>query len=152
MGATALTMTPDAGVALVDQTVLVRGDSIEALGPAESVAVPPDATVVDGTGLYLMPGLTDLHSHVGTNYSEFTNRRPPDDELQAMAEVQLFLYLANGVTTILGNGDFVEPVVRWGPRTTDRPAGRSPPRRRRHGTPSPDHVGIRGPGRWASTW
>ena len=39
------------------QTVLVRGDRIAAMGPVASVAVPPGATVIDGSGKYLMPGL-----------------------------------------------------------------------------------------------
>ena len=42
--------------------VLVRGDIIERIS-AEPIAVPPDATVVDGQGRTLMPGLIDSHWH-----------------------------------------------------------------------------------------
>ncbi len=44
--------------------VLVRGERIEAVGPAADVAVPRDADVVDLPGLTLLPGLIDAHSHV----------------------------------------------------------------------------------------
>ena len=44
--------------------VLVRGERIEAVGPAGSVASPPGARVIDLPGLTLMPGLIEAHSHV----------------------------------------------------------------------------------------
>ncbi|MGZ8847255.1 MAG: amidohydrolase family protein, partial [Pyrinomonadaceae bacterium] len=43
--------------------VLVRGEKIEAVGPATAVRAPADATVVDLPGMTLMPGLIDAHSH-----------------------------------------------------------------------------------------
>jgi imidazolonepropionase-like amidohydrolase len=42
--------------------VLVRGDTIEAVGPA--VAAPPGAQVLDLPGTTLMPGLIEGHSHL----------------------------------------------------------------------------------------
>ena len=44
--------------------VLVRGEKIEAVGPANSVTAPPSAQVIDLPGLTLMPGLIEAHSHV----------------------------------------------------------------------------------------
>jgi imidazolonepropionase-like amidohydrolase len=44
--------------------VLVRGEKIEAVGPAAEVKAPADAKVIDLPGLTLMPGLIDAHSHV----------------------------------------------------------------------------------------
>ena len=44
--------------------VLVRGEKIEAAGPAGSVTAPPGAHVIDLPGLTLMPGLIEAHSHV----------------------------------------------------------------------------------------
>lgn len=44
--------------------VLVRGEKIEAAGPAGEVKAPADAKVVDLPGMTLMPGLIDAHSHV----------------------------------------------------------------------------------------
>jgi imidazolonepropionase-like amidohydrolase len=44
--------------------VLVRGEKIEAVGPANEVKAPADAKVIDLPGMTLMPGLIEAHSHV----------------------------------------------------------------------------------------
>jgi imidazolonepropionase-like amidohydrolase len=44
--------------------VLVAGDRIRHLGPAEQVAVPPEATVRNVAGKTVMPGLIDAHLHL----------------------------------------------------------------------------------------
>ena len=44
--------------------VLVRGQKIEAAGPASGISAPPDAKVIDLPGLTLLPGLIEAHSHV----------------------------------------------------------------------------------------
>src|SRR6266568_9540303 len=44
--------------------VLVRGEKIEAVGPASEVKAPADAKVIDLPGMTLMPGLIEAHSHV----------------------------------------------------------------------------------------
>lgn len=74
-----------------DQTVIVRGGRIEWVGPSSRARVPAGATRVDGSGRYLMPGLSEMHAHIpGANAPA-----------QAIEEI-LFLYVANGVTTIRG--------------------------------------------------
>ena len=52
-----------AGPVLETATVVVRGGLIEAAGAA--VAVPPDATVIDGKGLTIYPGLIDMGTAAG---------------------------------------------------------------------------------------
>ncbi|MEZ4623194.1 MAG: amidohydrolase family protein [Caldilineaceae bacterium] len=69
---------------LVNQTVIVEGDRITAIGPAAEVAVPAGAEVINGNGAYLMPGLADMHTHLVF-----------DSDPNHMS-----LYLAQGVTTI----------------------------------------------------
>src|SRR5438093_2539995 len=44
--------------------VVVRGEKIEAIGPAIAARIPAGAESVDLPGLTLMPGLIDAHSHV----------------------------------------------------------------------------------------
>ena len=44
--------------------VVVRGDRIEAVGPAGEVKVPEGARTIDLPGRTLLPGLFDLHTHV----------------------------------------------------------------------------------------
>ena len=73
------------------QTVLVRDGRIAAVGPTASVTVPAGALRVDARGKYLIPGLAEMHAHIpGANASE-----------QAIRDL-MFLYVANGVTTIRG--------------------------------------------------
>ena len=45
-------------------TVLVRGERIEAVGPAALVGVPAGAQVVELPGMTLLPGLIEGHSHL----------------------------------------------------------------------------------------
>ena len=87
---TVLPMTSDA--VLPGQTVVVRDGVITAAGPADDVDVPRGATVVDGTGRFLMPGLAEMHAHVP----------PGDNPPRRDVEDILFLYVANGITTIRG--------------------------------------------------
>lgn len=52
------------GGAPIEPSVLViKGERIEAVGPAGSVPVPPGASIVDVTGKTIMPGLIDAHVH-----------------------------------------------------------------------------------------
>ncbi len=76
---------------IANQTVVVRGDRIVAVGPAASTAVPRGARVVTGRGKFLLPGLAEMHGHVP----------PPNAQAQAVEDV-LFLYVAGGITTVRG--------------------------------------------------
>jgi imidazolonepropionase-like amidohydrolase len=56
--------TADDGVVHKGWVVLVTGERITAVGPAETVTVPADAKVVALPGATLLPGLIDIHSHL----------------------------------------------------------------------------------------
>lgn len=73
------------------QTVLVERDLITRVGDKEAVTVPDGARVIDGEGRYLMPGLAEMHAHI-----------PGRDAGKQYVEDVLFLFVANGVTTIRG--------------------------------------------------
>jgi imidazolonepropionase-like amidohydrolase len=45
-------------------SVLVRGERIEAAGPAADIAAPAGSRTVELPGLTLLPGLIDMHSHL----------------------------------------------------------------------------------------
>ena len=74
------------------QTVVERDGRIAWVGPAAGAPLPANAVRVDGRGKFLMPGLAEMHAHV-----------PPQQNVteQALEEL-MFLYVANGVTTIRG--------------------------------------------------
>lgn len=90
---TVLPMTSTASAqVLTGQTVVVIDGAIAEIGPANDVAVPAGAAVIDGAGRYLMPGLAEMHAHVP----------PGDNPPRSTVEDILFLYVANGITTIRG--------------------------------------------------
>lgn len=74
------------------QTVVVVDGIITQMGAEEDVVVGTGATVIDGSGRFLMPGLAEMHAHVPPGSD------PPRDQVEDI----LFLYVANGVTTIRG--------------------------------------------------
>ena len=78
-----------------DQTVLLRDGNIAAVGT--DVALPADATVIDGTGKSLIPGLVMLHEH--TYYPTGPN------VYGQLGQSFTRLYLAGGVTTMRTGGN-----------------------------------------------
>jgi imidazolonepropionase-like amidohydrolase len=78
---------------MTGMTVVVRDGCIVAIGSAASMTVPAGAARIDASGKYLMPGLAEMHAHI-----------PQPDSAGSMvfAEEVLFLYVANGITTIRG--------------------------------------------------
>ncbi|MEX2404272.1 MAG: hypothetical protein WD625_09060, partial [Balneolales bacterium] len=45
----------------VGQSVMIRGNKIVEVGLAEEIEEPSGATIVDGSGKYMIPGLWDAH-------------------------------------------------------------------------------------------
>jgi imidazolonepropionase-like amidohydrolase len=69
-----------------DMTVVVAGGRIAAVGRRNRVRVPKGARLIDASGKFLIPGLWDMHAHLG------------DDDFDREAHLPLFI--ANGVTGI----------------------------------------------------
>ena len=80
-GATVVDVTD--GSLAVDQTVLLGGNRIVAVGPADAVRVPAGADVLEAAGGYLIPGLWDAHVHSAGN-----------------ASWHFPLYIAHGITSV----------------------------------------------------
>jgi imidazolonepropionase-like amidohydrolase len=79
------------GPAREDQTIVIVGARIDAVGPSADVVVPRSARTLDLTGHTVIPGLVGMHEHT---YFETATR------LSQMSASAPRLYLANGVTTI----------------------------------------------------
>jgi len=77
--------------AVPDAVVVIRGEAIEAVRPAEGFEPPADARVVDARGGFVIPGLIDAHVHL-------------------MGPDLLEMFLVNGVTTIREMGNDEEMV------------------------------------------
>jgi cytosine/adenosine deaminase-related metal-dependent hydrolase len=74
---------------LQNRTVLVKNGMISEIGT--KLKIPKDAQIIDGKGKYLIPGLMDMHTHLLSD---------GDDYPDSIAEDELKVMIANGVTTI----------------------------------------------------
>ncbi len=86
-------------------TLVIAGGRIRAVGP--KVAVPKDATVVDGAGKTVIPGLFNLHGHVGLTKG-LTQAR--ENYTRENVLEQLRRYLHYGVTSVVSLGTDFEPI------------------------------------------
>ena len=76
-----------AGATRSDRTVLIAGNRIVSIGPAQTTRVPAGADVLNASRTFLIPGLWDMHSHV-----------------VGFGRTSLELYLAHGVTSVRDMG------------------------------------------------
>lgn len=76
-----------------DSTVIINGSQISAVGPAASTPVPPNVSVLEATGKFLIPGLADMHVHLTGSGGQVGARR-----------FILPLLIANGITTVRDMG------------------------------------------------
>ena len=97
-------------------TLIVEGNRITAVGPSSSVSVPAGATRVDVKGKTIMPGIIDVHGHLGSE----------SNGLVAQSSWPLAANLAFGVTTshdpsndsetVFTNAELVRAGAKLGPR------------------------------------
>jgi hypothetical protein len=87
------------GSLLPEQTVLIDGDRIVAVGTTDEVRIPRDAELVEAAGRYLIPGLWDMHVHSVSSET--------DGSSQALAaqDWHFPLFLAFGVTGVRNMND-----------------------------------------------
>jgi Tol biopolymer transport system component len=98
-------------------TVLIKNGRLTYVGESEKVTIPKGTKVIDMKGKYIIPGLIDMHSHLGI-------LSPPD--LRPQQSWQQLINFAYGITTIrdpfssfesFGSGELVETGQSIGPRS-----------------------------------
>jgi imidazolonepropionase-like amidohydrolase/Tol biopolymer transport system component len=97
-------------------TVLVDGNRIVSVGPSSSVQVPANARRIDVKGKTIMPGIIDVHAHLGGEGSR----------LLAQSSWPLAANVAFGVTTshdpsndtetVFSNAELIRSGAKLGPR------------------------------------
>lgn len=98
-----------------DQTILIDSNRITATGPFKKVKIPDNATIIDATGKYAMPGMTDAHIHFFQSGGLYT--RPDAVNLNSVYPYEkdqqwikdhldqlMARYLACGITTVIDVG------------------------------------------------
>lgn len=89
-----------------NHTVLIKGSKIIAIGDSDTLQISENTKIIDGNGAYLMPGLADMHTHTRVDWE--------DPEVWPVHP--LYLYLANGVTTIRDFAPYGSPLdyaLQW---------------------------------------
>jgi imidazolonepropionase-like amidohydrolase len=93
---------PELNTVIRGQTIVVAGTTIRQIGPVAELKPAPGSRIIDVNGAYAMAGLADMHAHVPLRQKEETYLKD-----------LLFLWVANGVTTIRGmNGEPSHLVLR----------------------------------------
>ena len=97
---------PDAPQVVDHATILVEDGVIVAVGPADEIEVPSEYRVVDLGDSWVLPGMIDLHSHVGggidwATHVYLTNTGPRISPAVIPENPLLLRGVAGGVTTIL---------------------------------------------------
>jgi imidazolonepropionase-like amidohydrolase len=114
----------ETGMMRPSTNVVIRGDRIVAVGPAESTPAPSGATIIDATGKTVLPGLWDMHGHM-------------QETSQSLLGVMQMSY---GITTVRDLGS--DPDVAMSNRDRSQAGKLAVPREILSGF-------IDGPGAWA---
>jgi imidazolonepropionase-like amidohydrolase len=99
--------------------IVIEGDTIQAIGSSGNVEVPPGARIVDATGKTIIPGIFNLHAHVGRSEGmesgdQFYNR----ERIQRDAN----RYLYYGITHMVSLGIDQDPMIGF---LADQRAGKT---------------------------
>jgi imidazolonepropionase-like amidohydrolase len=102
------------GATLSDAAVVVADGRITQVGPRGVVQIPAGATVVDGKGKYVLPGLIDTNVHlslyggVAERYETLARYHPRQTEIVLEAAQ---LQLKHGITTVRDSYGVLSPLV-----------------------------------------
>lgn len=98
------TIYPVSSPRIVGGTLIVQGDTILAVGPADQVKIPEGAEKIDASGKTIIPGLICTHSHIG-QVSGGDSSSPIQPEVRVLDSVDvrdtsIDKARAGGVTTV----------------------------------------------------
>jgi imidazolonepropionase-like amidohydrolase len=85
-----------------EQTVILERNHINSVGPSKLAKYPRKAASVNCRGLFLIPGLWDMHVHLVFG-----------DWFPGAQDISLPLFVANGVTSVRDMGSELDVVQAW---------------------------------------
>jgi imidazolonepropionase-like amidohydrolase len=89
--------------------MIIAEGRIQWAGPQSELKVPPGAQVMHLTGKYVMPGIMNLHGHLGNTIDL---AQDPKNFTRENVEKQLRLYASYGVTSVVSMGTDQELVFQ----------------------------------------
>lgn len=106
---------------MADAAMIVRDGKIQWVGAASALKAPAGAETIDLTGKFVMPGIINLHGHLGnvvdlTQDAKFFTRENVEKNLKT--------YASYGVTSVLSMGTDQDEIfkIRAEQRATGRPS------------------------------
>ena len=102
----ALLIDGKGGPPISNSVVIVAGSRIRAVGNRVNMPIPAGLEKIDGQGKFLVPGLIDLHVHVGGRAGP---RYQAADYSRSLIEENLNTYLYFGVTVVRSMGTDSQP-------------------------------------------
>ena len=112
------------GKAIPAQSVVIHNERIEMIGAVKKIKDPANAIVIDGTGKFLMPGMTDAHIHFFQSGGLYTRpdvvdlrKKMPYEKEKAFglnnAADYMHRYLRLGITSVIDvGGPFTNFTIR----------------------------------------
>ena len=97
-------------------TIVIEGDRITAVGPTASMALPADARHIDVTGHTIMPGLIDVHGHVGGESAGILAQTSPPLLANLAFGVTTSHDPSNNTETVFSNIELIRAGKKLGPR------------------------------------
>jgi len=105
-------------------SILIRGTKIAAVGPNDQVTAPSDAKVINATGMFVLPGIVDTHSHTSVEGSVNEISLPNTGMVRIRdvltdEDINVYRELAGGTTTALvlhGSANSIggqSQIVKW---------------------------------------
>src|SRR6266403_413492 len=88
------------GTMLANQVVLINGEKITDVGPADRIQIPPGAQVIDLSQATVLPGLVDAHTHVYSSLSSGARVNTTKEAWTLMAIGNAQTTLRAGFTTV----------------------------------------------------
>jgi imidazolonepropionase-like amidohydrolase len=90
---------PRSGTNLLNQVIIIKGDKIVDVGPADKIQIPEGARVIDLSQATVLPGLIDTHLHL------FNTPQAPNEARREVRAVNFAMRdLLGGFTTVVDMG------------------------------------------------
>ncbi|MBS4028212.1 MAG: PD40 domain-containing protein, partial [Ignavibacteriales bacterium] len=95
-------------------TILIEKNRIKAIGT--NVSIPKDAKVIDAKGKFIMPGMIDVHAHIGTGENNITPQNHWQYDVNLAFGVTTAHDPSSNTETVFANSEMIKAGMLTAPR------------------------------------